>query len=187
MQFIFCPDPSEHWCSQEWAAKLFVKCGDVPSLMVDGFYWDDANVVSQDTFTDGNIKNGNFRLDEKRWYGTGHYFLRDLVEPPRWIATIEVFTLTFKTLRYFDLGRLRRHKIYYGLAVNEAKDQIYTYYHDQHPCCLSVIYKGTPRDGEYSACQLPGWRCGISLNTKVSEQSVTEGKFQSPWLRRVGL
>ncbi|KAH8161644.1 hypothetical protein CIB48_g6606 [Xylaria polymorpha] len=114
IKFIYCLDPSRHWNSQEWSAFLLVKCSDVPCLMRDGFYWDSRNVIHEDGYITARANwtsfDALFQREGEDWGGRRHYFLKDLQQPQRWIATLEVYGLHIETLYRFDLSQLSTPK-----------------------------------------------------------------------------
>ncbi|KAI0550922.1 hypothetical protein F4679DRAFT_582996 [Xylaria curta] len=110
MLFGFCPDPSDLTMNQDWAAVLMVKCHNVPGLMREGFHWDDVNVIKEEGYVDRDFTHARRRKDGKCWAGTRHYFLKDLQQPLRWVATIQVWALNLETLHQFDLNQLSRER-----------------------------------------------------------------------------
>ncbi|KAI3341059.1 hypothetical protein F4824DRAFT_486923 [Ustulina deusta] len=150
IKFIYCPNPSVGWWTQDWAAILFVKCSNVPRLMREGFYWDSANVVDEDGYINTNLVDRVFfRRDGKQWNGRRNYFLKDLQEPQRWTAMIEVFALRHETLCRFDLSQLSRERIHCVLALSQGGDHIYEYCHGKPQCCYNAIYNNMPMEGRW--------------------------------------
>ncbi|KAI0201539.1 hypothetical protein F4808DRAFT_103801 [Astrocystis sublimbata] len=146
--FTFCPDPSRSPMRQDWLARLEVKCSDVPRLMREGFYWDQANVVKEDGFFEHDT--GLFkRQDCKQWAGVRHYFLKHRAEDqkPRWIAHIQIFAMGLETLFRFDLSRLSLAMIRIATAESQAGRKIYTYVHDSHHWRFNTIYDDMPMKG----------------------------------------
>ncbi|KAI1192709.1 hypothetical protein F5X97DRAFT_337349 [Nemania serpens] len=153
IKFLFCPDPSICWTSQDWGAILFVKCSDVPRLMREGLYWDAENIITEDGYVQRNLDRGNgiypHPHDEKPWDGVRYYFLRDLQQPPRWTASIEVYSSSYETLHHFDFSQLSREKIRSGEALNQSRELIYEYYHGQPQQCYNAIYDNMPMEGQW--------------------------------------
>ncbi|KAJ8130731.1 hypothetical protein O1611_g2897 [Lasiodiplodia mahajangana] len=156
LEFTLSPDPSQYWFTQDWAARLSVKCGDIPRLMRDGFYWDSRNVVNEDGFIRQGWTVGSDipRSDGRQWCGSRRYFLKDLQQPPRWTASIRVLALHETTLYHFDLGELTRERIQRGKACGRGQniqsadvDLIYKYYYDRPQSCFNAIYDNMPMEG----------------------------------------
>ncbi|KAI1827653.1 hypothetical protein F4861DRAFT_549840 [Xylaria intraflava] len=149
IQFTFYPNPDKHWRTQEWLATIMIKCDDVPRLMREGFFWNDANVVKEDGFINEDTKNGPIQADKKAWRTTRHYFLQDLHQPRRWTAKIEVFGLRDEALFHFDLRQLRRERIREGYAVNRHGEAIYVYHHGVPQRCFNAIYDDLLMPGQW--------------------------------------
>lgn len=145
----FLSEPSMDWSSQKWVAKMQVKCSDVPRLMREGFHWSSSNVINEDGFTDKNFTILEYPLNKREWGHNRHYFLKDLHEPPRWIATIEVIALRLKTLSLFDLRQLSPEKNSYTKALTDDRKQIYQYHYSNPDDCFNVIYNDTPLGGQW--------------------------------------
>ncbi|KAI0533199.1 hypothetical protein GGR58DRAFT_126797 [Xylaria digitata] len=149
IRFLICPDPSQHPLTQDWVALLSVKCGDVPRLMREGFYWDVSNVVNEDGFINIDWKRGSntSRPDGQKWYGTRSYFLEDLQSPQLWIALIEIMALYEETLYNFQLSQLSRENIQCAKAISQLGHYIYQYNYDRPQSCYNAIYPNTPMKG----------------------------------------
>ncbi|KAI1748853.1 hypothetical protein F4782DRAFT_550357 [Xylaria castorea] len=145
--FLFCPDPSDISLNQDWVAVLTVKCRDVPRLMREGFFWDSANVIREEGYVDQDFTYAYCRQGRKRWAGTRHYFLKDLQQPLRWVATIEIFALNLRTLYQFDLNRLSREKTQSAAAINESGHHIYNWQCGCPGVWYNVVYDDTPMEG----------------------------------------
>ncbi|KAI1827297.1 hypothetical protein F4861DRAFT_402774 [Xylaria intraflava] len=146
IKFVFCSDPSRKLQNQEWKAMLFVKCSDVPLLMREGFYWSSDNVVSEDGYM---RRNKDAQSNNGRESGVRYYFLRDLQQPQRWTAMIEVFATEYKRLCRFDLSELSQEKMYCALAMSQLGDHIYQYCAGQPQYCYNAIYNDTPLEGQW--------------------------------------
>ncbi|KAI0533376.1 hypothetical protein GGR58DRAFT_521618 [Xylaria digitata] len=147
MWFGFCPDPSDKSLNQEWTAMMMVKYRDVPRLMREGFYWDCANVIREEGFVDKDLTDARCRQDRKRWATTRHYFLKDLQQPQRWVATIKIFALNPGTLYKFDLNRLSRENVQWATAVNQPRKLIYSWQYDFPGVWFNAVYDDTPMEG----------------------------------------
>ncbi|TRX96170.1 hypothetical protein FHL15_002894 [Xylaria flabelliformis] len=147
MSFGFCPDPSNVSLNQDWVAILMVKCHNVPRLMREGFHWDAANVIREEAYVDQDFTFARFRQDRKCWAGTRHYFLKDLQQPPRWIATIEVFALNQTTLFQFKLNKLSRETTKWATANNQSGHQIYHWHRGFPDSWFNVVYDDMPMEG----------------------------------------
>ncbi|KAI1181581.1 hypothetical protein F5B17DRAFT_444896 [Nemania serpens] len=127
VMFKLCPDPTRLWhCKyQDWVAFLEVKCFDVPRLMREGFRWDASNVIREEGYIEGG-QQGPTREPVtsafKRWY-----FLTDLQQPRRWIASLNIRALDVNTLYNFDLSHLSRERIRSATAENHYQRLIYQY------------------------------------------------------------
>ncbi|KAI0550757.1 hypothetical protein F4679DRAFT_583128 [Xylaria curta] len=147
MSFGFCPDPSNMFLAQDWIAVLMVKSHDVPRLMREGFYWDSANVIREEGYIDQDFTVAGYRQDRKYWSGTRHYFLKDLQQPPCWIAPIEVFALNSTTLYQFDLSRSSRENTQWAAAINQSGHQIYHWHYRFPGSWFNVAYDNMPVEG----------------------------------------
>ncbi|KAI3333687.1 hypothetical protein F4824DRAFT_471666 [Ustulina deusta] len=118
--------------------------------MREGFYWDSGNVIHEDGYI--NLKpnpSALFRRQGKGWDGIRHYFLKDLQQPQRWIATVELYALHFETLSRFDLSQLSPEKIRLGMAFSQLGDTIYKYSYAQPQYCFNAIYDNMPMEGQW--------------------------------------
>jgi hypothetical protein len=119
--------------------------------MREGFYWDTANVIPEEgyvTFDGENPKR--VRWYGKKYAGTRHYFLKDLQQPLRWMATIEVLVVDYYALCQFDLSQLCRERIRLGSALSQASPDhyIWKYRYDQVPWgCFNLVYGDMPMEG----------------------------------------
>ncbi|KAI1124550.1 hypothetical protein F5Y10DRAFT_284967 [Nemania abortiva] len=149
LMFGFCPDPSDLTLNQDWAAVLMVKCRDVPCLMREGFYWDGANVIREEGYIDCDFTYALCRQDGKRWAGTRHYFLKDLQQPLRWVATIQVFALNPRTIYQFDLNQLSRERsMQWATAIHQSSEHLIYHWHHCSPAeRFNAIYDNMPMEG----------------------------------------
>ncbi|KAI1735164.1 hypothetical protein F4680DRAFT_436153 [Xylaria scruposa] len=150
LSFGFCPDPSDPTPNQDWIALLMVKCRDVPCLMREGFHWDGANVIREEGYIDRDFTYARLRKDGKRWVGARHYFLKDLQQPSRWVATIKVFALNPGTLNQFDLNQLSRERsMQWAKASNNQSSEHYIYGWDycSPTMWFNAIYDDMPMEG----------------------------------------
>ncbi|KAI0428001.1 hypothetical protein F5Y09DRAFT_344081 [Xylaria sp. FL1042] len=179
MVFVFSPDPSKAYddTSQEWKATLKVKCKDVPSLMREGFYWSDANVIQEEGYVSKDIYA--WGRDSKKWCNKRHYFLKDIQEePPRWIATIEVVAVQDQTIYRFDLEQLSLETTYMASATSQVGHQIYGWYYGNPDMCFNAIYEDMPLEGRWpwpkwnsrNASDIDResqWKMDVNLPTKM--------------------
>ncbi|KAH8166143.1 hypothetical protein CIB48_g2102 [Xylaria polymorpha] len=148
--FRYSPDPSKDAEVQDWEALLLAQCRDVPLLMGEGFYWGSDNVVNEDGFINGSIHTmDQVQRMGTRWTGSRHYYLKDLQQPPRWVAMLQVYAVLTETLHHFDLSQLSWNKITNGTAVDRADVQIYQYYHGKPDDCFNYIYGYIPLEGDW--------------------------------------
>ncbi|KAI1741531.1 hypothetical protein F4680DRAFT_464550 [Xylaria scruposa] len=143
MWMNFYPDPSKDIKKQDWAATLKVKCRDIPRLMRKGFFWDDANIIREEGYVDQDPTKSY----GKNWSGTRHYFLRDLQQPPRWIATVELFAVNKETLCRFDLNQLSREKMHSARANSQSGHMVYSWEYGFPRMSLNAIYDDRPMEG----------------------------------------
>ncbi|KAI0185450.1 hypothetical protein EV127DRAFT_503013 [Xylaria flabelliformis] len=149
MSFGFCPDPSDRTLNQDWAAVLMVKCRDVPCLMREGFHWDGANVIREEGYIDHDFSDSHRRKDGKCWASTRHYYLKDLQQPQRWVATIKVFALKPETVYRFDLlNQLSRESMQWATAINSSSGYyIYNWHYCNPTGRFNAIYDDMPMKG----------------------------------------
>ncbi|KAI1266505.1 hypothetical protein F5Y18DRAFT_381776 [Xylariaceae sp. FL1019] len=142
----FSPDPTNPWAAQDWTARLHCKCADVPQLMRTGFHYDMDNVVREEGFT---------ALHANRWVhspgvpyiATRFYFLKDLEEPRRWTAVIDVHAPVWETVYRFDLSCISRDQIRQAVAFNPVGFSIYRYLRGSPAECYNAIYDDMPLEG----------------------------------------
>ncbi|KAI1348596.1 hypothetical protein F5Y01DRAFT_328369 [Xylaria sp. FL0043] len=151
IKFVFYPDPSGEWTTQEWAALLRIKCPDVPRLMREGFYWDSSNVIREDGYINNNpnLRTCPFPLRGQGWDCSRHYFLKDLQQPQRWIATIDVYALHRETAFRFDLSQLSRERIQIVSALSQLGNDIYLFSYGEPHHCFNAIYDNMPMEGQW--------------------------------------
>ncbi|KAI0202800.1 hypothetical protein F4808DRAFT_467981 [Astrocystis sublimbata] len=155
MDFSFCANPSTYPKKAAWKARLFVKCDDVPRLMREGFHWDNANVVKEDGFLyfhNSSCFNkpkyeNDFLEDGKSWGGIRYYFLKDLQDPPRWIAGIKVYGTSAESIGEFDLECLSHENILFAHALSQDGHPIYCFSRNQPKKNINAIYGTTPMEG----------------------------------------
>ncbi|KAI0871589.1 hypothetical protein GGS24DRAFT_53759 [Hypoxylon argillaceum] len=148
ISFGFCPNPSDLTRNQAWGALLMVKCDDVPRLMREGFHWDGANVIREEGYIDRDFRYAHRRKDGKRWASTRHYYLQDLQQPPRWVATIKVFALNPGTVCQFDLNQLSRESMQWATALNPfSRHHIYNWDSWSPAVRFNAIYDDMPMEG----------------------------------------
>ncbi|KAI0548049.1 hypothetical protein F4679DRAFT_597097 [Xylaria curta] len=143
MWMAFYPDLSKDITKQDWAAILKVKCSYIPRLMREGFYWNDANVVREDGYVDLNPTNRY----SKNWSGIRHYFLRDLQQPPLWIATVEILAVNKEILCRFDLNQLSRKKMHQAGATSQYGHMVYSWVYGYPQTSFNAIYDDRPMKG----------------------------------------
>ncbi|KAI1748553.1 hypothetical protein F4782DRAFT_550539 [Xylaria castorea] len=146
MSMAFCPDPSQVPTNQDWAAVLMVKCCDIPRLMREGFHWDSSNIIKEEGYVDTDFSNA-YRRSDGIWSGTRHYFLRDLQQPPLWIATIELFAPKTETLYRFDLNILSRENMRCTNAKSQSGHAIYCWAYGLPELSFNAIYGEMPMEG----------------------------------------
>lgn len=149
MHFEYSPDPSKAFFIQDWVGMLKVKCFNVPALMVDGFFWGSANVIDED----GYYGISSIRREGKKpWVLSRYYFLKDLQEPPRWTAKLEITAVDFGIVQNFDLDRLSWKNVYYADAWTASGKPIYRFLHHQRDVQLGVrlsaVHQG-PMEGHW--------------------------------------
>ncbi|KAI0910867.1 hypothetical protein F4823DRAFT_623961 [Ustulina deusta] len=154
MVFKFCPDPSKPYrvMDHDWLAGLEVKCPDVPRLMREGFHWDADNVVREEGYLEINEEEpteagGPRQAGVRRIEGTRWYFLKDLHQPPRWIASLAVRAVDVRILYNFDLCQLSRELIRSVWASNQFQQAIYGYESYRPTVRFNMIYDKMPMEG----------------------------------------
>ncbi|KAI0097467.1 hypothetical protein GGR51DRAFT_578142 [Nemania sp. FL0031] len=157
LKFTFCPNPSQPWFTQDWFATLLVKCGDIPRLMREGFYWDVRNVRHEDGFVREfqPVQSIPTRLDGRGWCGVRYYYLEDSQRPfLRWTASIQVLAIHEITLYNFSLSLLSRERIQLGQACGRTQSiesagayLVYQYLCYEPRACFNAIYGNMPLEG----------------------------------------
>ncbi|KAI0438833.1 hypothetical protein F4803DRAFT_569170 [Xylaria telfairii] len=148
--FRFSPDPSNGAAFQDWEALLLVACSDIPCLMREGLYWDSDNVIDDRGFIAENPDvNTRLRQTGTRWHGFRYYYLQDLQQPRRWVATLQVSAVFTQTLFDFDLSQLLWDKISTGVSINQAGLRVYQFCYGQSQLCFNIVYPDIPLEGEW--------------------------------------
>ncbi|KAI0429533.1 hypothetical protein F5Y09DRAFT_342527 [Xylaria sp. FL1042] len=165
--FKFCPDPSRPYriSDHDWLAGLEVKCADVPRLMREGFHWDASNVIKEEGYVEVNrecpeqagvtnlgrmwrwffpvtVQQSSRRIQGIRWY-----FLKDLIQPSRWVASLSVQAADLRILYNFDLSQLSRELIRSVWASDQSQHEIYAYQSYPPTVRFNMIYDKMPMEG----------------------------------------
>ncbi|KAI0187814.1 hypothetical protein EV127DRAFT_498462 [Xylaria flabelliformis] len=142
MILSYCPNPSKEWRIQDWVALMNVTCSAPPHPISKGFFWGIANVVFS-AFMAIDVVKGDPRQDEQKWAGSKRYLIRDLQQPRRWLAKIQVFALDTETLRLFDVTQLSHQKIQFGEAFCPYRHLEYQYSCGKFSPCYNPVYGDT--------------------------------------------
>ncbi|KAI1359289.1 hypothetical protein F5Y08DRAFT_344855 [Xylaria arbuscula] len=115
-----------------------------PRLMREGFHWDTSNVIREEGYFDKDFYEWR---DRKQWSSCRHYFLRDLKEPPLWIATMRFVAVSDVIISVFNLNELSRANIRLASAYNQSGQLIYHYHHENTFRRCNTIYDDMPMEG----------------------------------------
>ncbi|KAI0145237.1 hypothetical protein GGR57DRAFT_307578 [Xylariaceae sp. FL1272] len=144
--FYLCPDPTKTVFNQDWLARMDCKCADVPGLMRTGFHFNMDNVVREEGYI-GEHTLG-FKDDTGvPFVATRHYFLKDLEQPPRWTAKIEVHSPTWAIVYRFDFSLISPNHVKFTSADSFQNNGIYHYLHGRPEECYNAIYDEMPLEG----------------------------------------
>ncbi|KAI1458497.1 hypothetical protein F4805DRAFT_141169 [Annulohypoxylon moriforme] len=140
--FVIKPNPRKDNYHQPWIAQMDVKCGDVPLLMREGFYWTTANVIKEEGF----IKHTKPALAR---YGkiTRIWILRDLQQPPRWTAYLSVYAWSHEVLSGIRLDSWTKDMVQSCQARGLSQHFIYSFDKSKPRCHFNSIYDDMPLKG----------------------------------------
>ncbi len=122
-----------------WIASLL-------GLMREGFHWGAPTVIKDGGYL-GINKEGPRQAGVRRIEGTRWYFLKDLHQPPRWIASLAVRAVDVRILYNFDLCQLSRELIRSVWASNQFQQAIYGYESYRPTVRFNMIYDKMPMEG----------------------------------------
>ncbi|KAI0973635.1 hypothetical protein F4678DRAFT_406512 [Xylaria arbuscula] len=138
--YIYCPDPSKSSTSQEWTARLTVKSPIMYNILCAGLEWNNSNIVQEEAYFSDDFSD-YYRVDGKQWHSKSHYFLKDMkLEPPSWVATIEVVTLYDQTMRPFDMDQLSQRTLHVVSATSEKGHLIHASDYSKRGPCFTMAY-----------------------------------------------
>ncbi|XXG96309.1 hypothetical protein Hte_002590 [Hypoxylon texense] len=148
ISFSFRPDPMMDDEYQPWFGQLDVKCDDVPLLMREGFYCTTANIIQEEGFIDDITPD---------LYGSGNpdnpctitrfWFLRDLQQPPRWVACLQVHAPNDGTLSRFRFENCSSDMVLVAKAWSLSNKLIYYFDALNAQQCINSIYDYMPLKG----------------------------------------
>ncbi|KAI1433610.1 hypothetical protein GGR50DRAFT_668004 [Xylaria sp. CBS 124048] len=139
ISFHYVDDLSKRYFSQNWSARISVKSSDVASLMRDGFDWDETNIMGEEGHMNRDVSRGDWR-----------HYLKDLQEPPRWVAMIEVSTRRYGYWRRIDLKHLTRERMMSVVVWGQQGGApVYRYDYKDPSKCYNLIYGNMPLRGRW--------------------------------------
>ncbi|KAK2034767.1 hypothetical protein LX32DRAFT_659662 [Colletotrichum zoysiae] len=106
----------------EWEAKLRVKARDLPRLLREGFYWDQANLdwesgyVQLDLSSDTDIHAGD------PWSRSRTFFLSDLGDDPQWTAKLVVYAKKTAVVSNFAIEDINMDTMTWATAWTKADE-----------------------------------------------------------------
>ncbi|KAI1206844.1 uncharacterized protein F4807DRAFT_463243 [Annulohypoxylon truncatum] len=145
----FMPEPSIDEHHQTWYGQMNVKCGDVPLLMREGFHWTAANVVREQGFVEPIARNLVNRLGNpnRPCTVTRVWILRDLQQPPRWTAFLQIHAQHYEVLSGIRLDNWTIDMVQTAKAWGLSKKLIYQFDSSKPRCHFNCIYDDMPLEG----------------------------------------
>ncbi|KAI6082208.1 hypothetical protein F4821DRAFT_247700 [Hypoxylon rubiginosum] len=127
-----------------------VRCSDVPLLMQEGFHWSTANVIREEGFI--NDISPDLRHLKLRYLGnpnhpcttTRYWFLRDLQQPPRWTARLQVHAPNYEILSGIRLENWTIDMVRIALAYDCSGKLIYQFNTSKPRSHFNAIYDDMP-------------------------------------------
>ncbi|KAI1075836.1 hypothetical protein F5B20DRAFT_584799 [Whalleya microplaca] len=153
IMFIFTPEPGTVRPGQQWVGQMNIKCRDVPLLMREGFHWTMANVIREEGFMElSRLRGMPDGLPGRPNMGgavTRNWFLRDLQQPSRWTACIQVHSPTLGTASTFELENLTLDLIKVVIAWGLSRRLVYYFNKLRPEMNFNTIYDGMPLEGRW--------------------------------------
>ncbi|KAI1401578.1 hypothetical protein F4819DRAFT_508425 [Hypoxylon fuscum] len=144
VKFWLQSEPGKDDYSQPWYGEIHVKCNDVPRLMRKGFHWTTANVIREEGFLEGIDPKLN--LPDSCTI-TRNWFLRDLQQPPHWIACIKVHSPNAEVASGIRLDNWTTDMVHAAYAFSLSSKCIYQFHLARPQDAYNAIYDDTPLEG----------------------------------------
>lgn len=136
---------------QTWEARLEVRARDIPSLMRNGFYWNEQNIekgrgqiLEQRDFPNSRLSRGLV----PQWTWGRQYLLTDLSRDPQWTAELWIFSNEVKILPIFSVGNLGFHNLFEVAAyIDGSNKRVYTYMSSAKMLNINMIYDEIALEG----------------------------------------
>ncbi|KAI1370863.1 hypothetical protein F4677DRAFT_464873 [Hypoxylon crocopeplum] len=146
--FCFRPNPKMDDQHQLWFGQMDVKCCDVPLLMREGFHWTTANVTREEGFVD-NIIPELVHLGKPNYTCTitRFWILRDLQQPPRWTACLQVHAPNKEVVSGIRLDNWTIDMVRTAKALGLSRKLIYQFDNSRPRYHLNSIYDDMPLKG----------------------------------------
>ncbi|KAI1500404.1 hypothetical protein F5X99DRAFT_239047 [Biscogniauxia marginata] len=141
-------DPDEDDQHQPWFGQIIVKCDDVPLLMREGFQWTTENIIREEGFIE-NIRPQLAGLGKPNCPCTitRNWFLRDLQQPSRWTAHLQVHARDVETVSRIRLDSWTTDMVRLVTAAGLSDKIIYHFDAKKPLYAYNVIYDDMPLKG----------------------------------------
>ncbi|KAI1400862.1 hypothetical protein F4819DRAFT_509107 [Hypoxylon fuscum] len=172
--FHFVPEPGMDDQHQPWFGQMDVKCCDVPLLMREGFHWTTANVIREEGFVDRIIPELiNLGKPNHTCTITRVWILRDLQQPSRWTARLQVHAPNTEVVSGIRLDNWTIDMIRSVRAYGLSKKSIYEFNVSRTRYHFNSIYDDMPLKGWWP------WPKEDSLATKRGMFIADMARFRS--------
>ncbi|KAI0380108.1 hypothetical protein F5Y04DRAFT_106348 [Hypomontagnella monticulosa] len=133
--------------AQPWIGHILVKCPEIPKLMREGLFFDDANIIKEEGYFDFLETSEAVGQDGAEFIMIRHFFLTDLRLPPRWTANLKIYANAVGILHNFKVSRLSKDMIDAVWAWGNGRKTIYHFDATNPLVCFNAIYDDMPLEG----------------------------------------
>ncbi|KAI1441189.1 hypothetical protein F5Y02DRAFT_431380 [Annulohypoxylon stygium] len=146
--FWVVPEPKRDLELQQWCGRIYVKCDDVPRLMREGFHWTTANLIREEGHFDTTPFGVAFPLTLCHKYPIWRkWYMRDLQQPPRWVACVHVHAPTVDVAAKVRLADWTVDMIWGAYAIGTLGKRIYNFERARPGHSYNAIYEDMPLEG----------------------------------------
>ncbi|KFA68060.1 hypothetical protein S40285_10016 [Stachybotrys chlorohalonatus IBT 40285] len=141
VQVMFPGRREAHLLRPRWIAVLTVRVKDLPTLMLEGFWWDTTNIKLEKSCVYRGCAEDKQSCYEKQGFQlTRHYAIHDTAEDMQWIGKLEVLARELNPLSKFRVTDLTPDNIMTAEATNGNDLQVYYYRHWEPQNYINAIY-----------------------------------------------
>ncbi|EFQ35660.1 hypothetical protein CGRA01v4_09844 [Colletotrichum graminicola] len=153
--FIFNSPDGENTEDEDikWEAFLQVKVRNLPRLMAEGFYWNEANLEREAGYIERRLLKDDPFNDDDRWSCCRTFFLSDLSDDPQWAAKLIVYAEKLTVLSSFTITNINMDTMDGAVACNKVADErsatrwVYFWDRNYPEDNFNAIYDDMPLEG----------------------------------------